>query len=717
MAYTFDPVFAVDPNNPANVAKNASITIFDPADVTQAPITITDPTGVPLDNPITVDAAGMGPAYQHPTLARVGWKGAGFTGYFTSYEGMYNETQEAKAAAQEAASLANAAAGTTVTSAVVDGSGRLILTKADASLVDAGVVVGPAGAPGLKGADGSNVLPTDTAIRDAINNAASETRAALNGAYAGSRPTADTEGTAYANLAAGSTATVVLTGHSQVYGQEIGGTGAPVNGSSTARSATPIPESLQDVLNAVIPGKVTVVNQGYPGDTTTASLNRWASGTSGDVEFIWLESNDFVSSLPMETTVANTVALIDRSLARGSQPVIIGGHSNYGAADAGARRARYQAMARVAAKMGVPFINVSSLLNGLGTGRVTQSDGTHLTAAAYACVGVRLAAFLGPLGINPAKVGPGNTVYPLNHYFRGTYTTPDRTTNTRDSFTIKIDAGQKVMLTVDANAPTDPIISFYASPSVGQGTGRIRYANGLTAIADRHFSIAGVGSSNGRSTRVRAQTLPGGPDVLVIECTTGSIEIDAIDFVAPYAGPTTYAASAKKLVRSTIAGSTIGVTQAATGATSESIVDANSPVSLLDSAGAGATARIDYDVVFPDGAALFATSSTSASEPLSIYGGYFIARATTGLQIRLANGTRSTIETVAGVFTDATTPFVGRFTFSFAADGTLTILKDGVQVGATVAATWKHYYPGAYAANGKPLTIRACTVVGDKNAV
>ena len=554
-------------------------------------------------------------------------------------------------------------------------------------------------------------------IVDQIEAEATDPAGVLPAIFAGSRPTADTEGTAAASLAAGSTATVVLTGHSQVYGQEVGGPGTPVNGSTTARSANPIPETLQNVLNAVIPDKVTVVNQGYPGDTTTASLTRWATGTSGDVEFIWLESNDFVSSLPMTTTIANTVALIDRALARGSQPVIIGGHSNYGAGEAGARRARYQAMARVAAKMGVPIVNVSSLLTGLPTGRVTQSDGTHLTAAAYASIGVRLAAFLGPLGVNPPTVGPSNTVYPLAHYFRGTYTTPDRTTNSRDGFTIKIDAGQKVMLAVDANSPTDPIFSFYTSPSYGTGTGRIRYGNGLVGVPDRHFSLAPVGSSNGRSTRVRAQTLPGGPDVLVIECTTGSIEIDAIDFVAPYAGTSTYGGSAKKLVRSNIGGVTIGLLEAAMGATIESVTDATSPVSLLDSAGAGATARIDYDVVFPDGAALFATSSTSTSEPLSIYGGYFIARATTGLQIRLANGGRSTIETVAGVFADGTTPFVGRFTFSFAADGTLTILKDGVQVGATVASTWRHYYPGAYATNGKPLTIRACTVVGDKNAL
>lgn len=183
MAFTFDPIFAVDPNNPATVAKNASITIFDPADPNQAPIAIQDPTGVPLPNPMTVDASGMGPAYQHPTLARVGWKGAGFVGYFTSYEGMFNETVAAKDAAQSAVGEAAAAAADRVTAATVTG-GKLILTKATGATVDAGSVIGPRGEKGDKGSDGANVLPTDTAIKQAITTPGTETQAALSATYA-----------------------------------------------------------------------------------------------------------------------------------------------------------------------------------------------------------------------------------------------------------------------------------------------------------------------------------------------------------------------------------------------------------------------------------------------------------------------------------------------------------------------------------------------------
>ena len=57
MAFSFDPIFATDPNNPTNVASNASIVISDPADPGNAPVTITDVTGSPLPNPVTVNTA------------------------------------------------------------------------------------------------------------------------------------------------------------------------------------------------------------------------------------------------------------------------------------------------------------------------------------------------------------------------------------------------------------------------------------------------------------------------------------------------------------------------------------------------------------------------------------------------------------------------------------------------------------------------------------
>lgn len=106
MAYSYDQIFAADPANPSNIAQNAAITIFAPGDVTMTPLTITDPDGQPLANPIPVNANGFGSAFAHATLDRVAWAGGGFTGFFTSYEGMKGEAVAARVAAQTAQTAA-----------------------------------------------------------------------------------------------------------------------------------------------------------------------------------------------------------------------------------------------------------------------------------------------------------------------------------------------------------------------------------------------------------------------------------------------------------------------------------------------------------------------------------------------------------------------------------------------------------------------------------
>ena len=130
MAYTFEQVFAADPANPSNIATNAAITIFAPDDVTQTPLTITDPSGGALANPLQVNANGFGSAFQHATLDRVAWVGGGFTGFFTSYEGMKNEAVAARTAAETAQTEAEAAqaAATAAAADVLHGNPDLTVT-------------------------------------------------------------------------------------------------------------------------------------------------------------------------------------------------------------------------------------------------------------------------------------------------------------------------------------------------------------------------------------------------------------------------------------------------------------------------------------------------------------------------------------------------------------------------------------------------------------
>ena len=215
MAYSFKQIEAHDPSNPGLVAPNAMVTIFEPGDPAKTPLTLTTLTGDPLPNPVTVNGLGYGPAFMHATLPQVAWAGGGLTGTFESYEGMRDEAIGARTAAENAATNAAAAAGEAlagavseaeaaqaaaatsataaanaadaatnkvVTTATVNGSGRLILTKADTTTIDAGVVTGAKGDKGDKGDQGLpgvNAVENDAATAGYINTAGSATRAAL----------------------------------------------------------------------------------------------------------------------------------------------------------------------------------------------------------------------------------------------------------------------------------------------------------------------------------------------------------------------------------------------------------------------------------------------------------------------------------------------------------------------------------------------------------
>jgi len=184
--YFYDMDLVVDPLNPANVVANGQVSIYDPADTTGATLlALKDPSGLPLPNPLTSNANGFLPP-RIATVPQTMWKSGGFTGYFNSYKGLRDESVAAVTAAQSAANDASTAAAQVVTTATVDGSGALVLTKASGATVNAGNVKGQKGDKGDKGdkgLDGSNVLPTDDAIKQAINDTASATRGALNATY------------------------------------------------------------------------------------------------------------------------------------------------------------------------------------------------------------------------------------------------------------------------------------------------------------------------------------------------------------------------------------------------------------------------------------------------------------------------------------------------------------------------------------------------------
>ena len=114
MSYSFDQIFAADPSNPERVASNGVVTIFAPGDESRTPLLITTVEGMAIQNPVQVNDSGHGPAFMHETLDRVAWEGGGFSGFFTSYEGMKQEAVAARVSAGEAAVAAVEAAANSV---------------------------------------------------------------------------------------------------------------------------------------------------------------------------------------------------------------------------------------------------------------------------------------------------------------------------------------------------------------------------------------------------------------------------------------------------------------------------------------------------------------------------------------------------------------------------------------------------------------------------
>lgn len=95
--YPFDMQLVVDPLNTGNVVANGQIYIYDTADVNNAsPLTLTDPNGLPLTNPLMSNSSGFTQPFL-ATVPQVKWVGSGFVGYFDSYVGLRDVALEAVA--------------------------------------------------------------------------------------------------------------------------------------------------------------------------------------------------------------------------------------------------------------------------------------------------------------------------------------------------------------------------------------------------------------------------------------------------------------------------------------------------------------------------------------------------------------------------------------------------------------------------------------------
>lgn len=155
-------------------AANATVTVYDLNDTNNTtPLALKDLNGNPIPNPIQTTANALSPAVYSPVLeVKFVAPGTGLTLPVVSADGY-------KAAAEQAATDAAAA------KSYVQGISVASVTQGDtaaATLDPDGKFsfVLPQGAPGK---DGANVLPTDTAVAQAVNTGGSSTQGALDARY------------------------------------------------------------------------------------------------------------------------------------------------------------------------------------------------------------------------------------------------------------------------------------------------------------------------------------------------------------------------------------------------------------------------------------------------------------------------------------------------------------------------------------------------------
>lgn len=115
--YPFDTqlVFAAD--NPGMIMTNASVTLYNPTDTALiTKLTLTDPNGLPLANPVAVSPAGFMPAFR-ASIPQVRWVSGAYSGYLNSYQGLL----DLALAAQQAAQASALAAGAVLPTGATDG--------------------------------------------------------------------------------------------------------------------------------------------------------------------------------------------------------------------------------------------------------------------------------------------------------------------------------------------------------------------------------------------------------------------------------------------------------------------------------------------------------------------------------------------------------------------------------------------------------------------
>ncbi|WP_312388590.1 GDSL-type esterase/lipase family protein [Stutzerimonas nitrititolerans] len=455
-------------------------------------------------------------------------------------------------------------------------------------------------------------------------------------------------------MLSGGTVTMSAVGDSLTYGFEEGATGAPINGSTSARSLTPFPETVGYALiqNGY---PVIVTNRGFPGDRADQALSRWPNGSGGaDVVLIMFGTNDAKenpdAATPFQTPkqYADTMMrLVQREQAQGSYVIVLA--PPFYQQDSTTRQYRtraYSELARGVAQItGAGFIDVS---DALPVGNLIYRDAIHLTAKGYNAVGYSIAShFLGMSMVLP-KIGPRTDLSPQwNDVALGSPVIRDTSYN--QSFVYKLAPGEKVRISGEFTEDVRALITTVertATPSLVNAT--IHGGSSRTNDATDSSSFENTGTAQNPDGRggFLSPIIMRGNRTLEITGISGNAVIERIQFLPASslvgfdrATPFQSALSGTSIEPSSVIRSVI-----ATGRTlgERFVVEArlSLPESVNNRAGVGLT-------------------SEQSVTPGGLPGRYvFVARQGNDLVvIQHDSGTTTTLATVAGAFTTGQTNY------------------------------------------------------------
>lgn len=349
-----------------------------------------------------------------------------------------------------------------------------------------------------------------------------------------------TLGDVFKKAQGGSGITIACYGDSITYGQDTSGTGVAtqINGASQTRSPYPFPEKLQEALGfcgfAVAP---TVINRGYPGDSTIEGITRWASASATDVAFVMYGHNDAKNyggyghgPLTIADFRRNLSIIIEREIVKGAAVIVLGPPPVYNDADNELIRTYVAAARELAEQYALPFVDTEELIS---TVTVKWSDQTHLAPAAYNEIGWMLAALFLRRDTSSHCVAPGDIYYEADKLGHGGALSVWASAKAGGGTLIALTAGQTYAIGVYVEEDVQPVIHCVNSSGVSFTLNA--YYAGATNI-----SLPGLTHDQTFGTRQKllAPILRRGYRTLMIRndgANTGFIEaIEFQDMAAPH---------------------------------------------------------------------------------------------------------------------------------------------------------------------------------------